>query len=106
MPAWRLALEDGADLEGLQQLLDAGVADAGAAECRDLHDAQCLQVAKRLAHGSLAGAELPGHPCLDDAGAGRVAAVKDRLQEATLDLIAEDAARDGGLVSHGVADPL
>ena len=75
-----LRLEDGADLEGLQQLLDAGVAHPSAAEGRDLHDTQRLEVAQRLPDGRLAGPELPGHAGLDDARTRRVATVKDRLQ--------------------------
>ena len=95
-----LCLQDGAHLEGLQELLDAGVAHPGATEGRDLHDPERLEVAQGLPDGRLAGPELPGHAGLHDARAGRVAAVKDRLQEATLDLVAEDAPGDGGLVGH------
>ena len=50
--------------------------------------------------GRLARPELPGDPGLDDPGARRVAAVEDGLEEAILDLVAQDAARDRGVARH------
>ena len=51
-----------------------GPADAGAAERRDLDDAERLEAAQRLADRRLAGAELAGDLGLDDPRVGRVAA--------------------------------
>jgi hypothetical protein len=87
-----------ADRVGLQQLGEARLAHACSPKRQDLHHAEGLETAERLAHRRLAGSELPGHPRLDDPRVGRVAARKDVLQEAVLDLVREHAARDGAVV--------
>ena len=86
--------------ERLEELVRAGVAHAGAVEWGDFDDPDCLEVAQRLSDRRLAGAEFPSGPGLDDAGPRREATVKDRLQEAILDLIAQDTARDRGALGH------
>ena len=94
-------LQLGADHERLEELVRRRAADASSPEGGGLHDAQRLEVAQRLPHRGLARPELPGNPGLDDPGARRVATVKDRLEQAILDLIAQDAARDRGFARHG-----
>ena len=87
--------------ERLQELVRRRAADASSPEGGGLHDAERLEVAQRLPDGRLARPELPGDPGLDDPGARRVATVKDRLEQAILDLVAQDAARDRGIARHG-----
>ena len=68
-------LERRADDVGLEQLAAGRPPDAGAAERRDLDDAEGLEAAERLADRRLAGAELARDLRLDDprvrAGSGR-----------------------------------
>ncbi len=95
-------LELGAHGVRLAQLFRGRVADASATERVDLHDPDRLEAAQRLPDGRLADAVLLRHPGLHDAGAGRVPAGEDRLQEAILHLVGEDAARDLRAARHGL----
>ena len=94
------SLEDRPDGIRLEQLLGRGPADPRPAERQDLDDAEGLEALERLAHRRLAGPKLARDPRLDDPGVRRVPAGEDGLQQMVLDLLREDAPRDGGLGGH------
>ena len=86
--------------ERFEELRLAGAAHPGAAEMAAFDETEGTEIAKGLPNGRLADAKLARHPGLDDAGPGWVAAVKDRLEQAILDLVAQEAARDRGRPVH------
>ena len=68
---------------GVDLVLGPGVVvvDEGAAARADGDEPGVLELAQRLAHRRLAGAELAGELQLDQPVAGRIAAVEDALQQ-------------------------
>ena len=87
-------LERRADGVGLEDLAPRRAPDAGAAERRDLDDAERLEPAERLADRGLARPELAGDLGLDDPRIRRVVAVEDAVEDPVLDLVGQDAPRD------------
>jgi hypothetical protein len=87
----RETLEDRADRIQLHQFLDRNLANDRTAKRGADDESEQIEIAQRLPHRRLADAELLRNAHLDDAFAGRQAAVENLFDQLVANLIAEDA---------------
>jgi len=79
----------------LEDLALRGSPYARAPKRCDLDHAQRLEATQGFADRGLAGSELAGDLCLDDPRIGWIVTAQDPFQDAVLDLVRQEAARQG-----------